>query len=28
MVRRGERFLFYYGGADANVGVAEAAAIR
>jgi len=24
MVRKGERFLFYYGGADANVGVAEA----
>jgi predicted GH43/DUF377 family glycosyl hydrolase len=24
MVRKGERYLFYYGGADANVGVAEA----
>jgi predicted GH43/DUF377 family glycosyl hydrolase len=24
MVRQGERYLFYYGGADANVGVAEA----
>ena len=24
MVRRGKRYLFYYGGADANVGVAEA----
>jgi predicted GH43/DUF377 family glycosyl hydrolase len=27
MVRRGERYLFYYGGADTNVGVAEAAAV-
>jgi beta-1,2-mannosidase len=25
MVRKGERYLFYYGGADTNVGVAEAA---
>ena len=24
MVRKGERYLFYYGGADTNVGVAEA----
>jgi predicted GH43/DUF377 family glycosyl hydrolase len=23
-VRQGERYLFYYGGADTNVGVAEA----
>jgi beta-1,2-mannosidase len=28
MVRRGERYLFYYGGGDTNVGVAEAAVIR
>jgi predicted GH43/DUF377 family glycosyl hydrolase len=27
MVRQGERYLFYYGGADTNVGVAEARAI-
>jgi predicted GH43/DUF377 family glycosyl hydrolase len=27
MVRQGERYLFYYGGADTNVGVAQAAAI-
>jgi predicted GH43/DUF377 family glycosyl hydrolase len=27
MVRKGERYLFYYGGADANVGVAEAPAV-
>ena len=27
MVRQGERYLFYYGGADANVGVAEAPAV-
>jgi predicted GH43/DUF377 family glycosyl hydrolase len=27
MVRKGERYLFYYGGADANVGVAEAAVV-
>jgi predicted GH43/DUF377 family glycosyl hydrolase len=26
MVRQGERYLFYYGGADAYVGVAEAPA--
>jgi predicted GH43/DUF377 family glycosyl hydrolase len=28
MVRQGERYLFYYGGGDTNVGVAEAAVIR
>jgi beta-1,2-mannosidase len=28
MVRQGERYLFYYGGADANVGVAEAAVAK
>jgi predicted GH43/DUF377 family glycosyl hydrolase len=28
MVRQGNRFLFYYGGADKYVGVAEAAVIR
>jgi predicted GH43/DUF377 family glycosyl hydrolase len=28
MVRQGERYLFYYGGADTYVGVAEAPAIR
>jgi predicted GH43/DUF377 family glycosyl hydrolase len=28
MVRQGERYLFYYGGADTNVGVAEAAVSR
>jgi beta-1,2-mannosidase len=28
MVRRGERYLFYYGGADTNVGVAEAPVAR
>jgi len=28
MVRQGERYLFYYGGADANVGVAEATVAR
>jgi predicted GH43/DUF377 family glycosyl hydrolase len=28
MVRQGERYLFYYGGADANVGVAEAPVAR
>jgi predicted GH43/DUF377 family glycosyl hydrolase len=28
MVRQGERYLFYYGGADTNVGVAEAPVIR
>jgi len=27
MVRQGERYLFYYGGADTNVGVAEAPVI-
>jgi predicted GH43/DUF377 family glycosyl hydrolase len=27
MVQQGERYLFYYGGADANVGVAEAPVI-
>jgi predicted GH43/DUF377 family glycosyl hydrolase len=27
MVRQGDRYLFYYGGADTNVGVAEAAVI-
>lgn len=27
MVQRGERYLFYYGGADTNVGVAEAPVI-
>ena len=27
MVRRGKRYLFYYGGADANVGVAEATVV-
>ncbi|MGC1976119.1 MAG: hypothetical protein WA671_05340 [Candidatus Sulfotelmatobacter sp.] len=27
MVRRGNRYLFYYGGADKNVGVAEAPVI-
>ncbi len=26
MVRRGDRFLFYYGGADTHVGVAESPA--
>jgi predicted GH43/DUF377 family glycosyl hydrolase len=26
LVQQGERYLFYYGGADANVGVAEAGA--
>jgi predicted GH43/DUF377 family glycosyl hydrolase len=24
MVRQAERYLFYYGGADANIGVAQA----
>jgi predicted GH43/DUF377 family glycosyl hydrolase len=28
MARQGDRYLFYYGGADANVGVAEAQVIR
>jgi predicted GH43/DUF377 family glycosyl hydrolase len=28
MVQQRERYLFYYGGADANVGVAEAAVVR
>jgi predicted GH43/DUF377 family glycosyl hydrolase len=28
MVRQGERYLFYYGGADTNVGVAEAPVVR
>src|SRR5208282_3402881 len=28
MVRQGERYLFYYGGADTYVGVAEAPAVR
>jgi beta-1,2-mannosidase len=28
MVRQGERYLFYYGGADTNVGVAEAPVAR
>jgi predicted GH43/DUF377 family glycosyl hydrolase len=27
MVRQGDRYLFYYGGADANVGVAAAAVV-
>ena len=27
MVRQGKRYLFYYGGADTNVGVAEAPVI-
>ena len=27
MVRRGKRYLFHYGGADANVGVAEATVV-
>jgi predicted GH43/DUF377 family glycosyl hydrolase len=25
LVRRGKQYLFYYGGADTNLGVAEAA---
>jgi beta-1,2-mannosidase len=28
MVRKGERYLFYYGGADTNIGVAEAPAVE
>jgi predicted GH43/DUF377 family glycosyl hydrolase len=28
MAKRGNRYLFYYGGADKYVGVAEAPAIR
>ncbi|HXM67669.1 MAG TPA: glycoside hydrolase family 130 protein [Candidatus Acidoferrum sp.] len=28
MVRQGERYLFYYGGADTNIGVAEAPAAQ
>jgi predicted GH43/DUF377 family glycosyl hydrolase len=27
-VQQGKRYLFYYGGADTNVGVAEAPVIR